>query len=68
METLLIIILAAGIGIFHNSYKPARYALDMEDGSKTHIGHKKAKSKGGEPTLANLEPQDQFYNQSQGNK
>jgi len=42
--------------------------LTLQDGSKTHIGHKKAKSKGGEPTLGNLEPQDQFYNQSQGNK
>jgi len=42
--------------------------LDLQDGSKTHIGHKKAKSKGGEPTLGNLEPQDQYYNQSQGNK
>ena len=41
--------------------------LDLQDGSKTHIGHKKAKSKGGEPTLDNLEPQGQFYNQSQGN-
>ena len=42
--------------------------LTLQDGSKTHIGHKKAKSKGGEPTLGNLEPQDQYYNQSQGNK
>ena len=42
--------------------------LTLQDGGKTHIGHKKAKSKGGEPTLGNLEPQDQFYNQSQGNK
>ena len=37
METLLIFFLAAGIGIFHNSNKPTRYALNMEDGSKTHI-------------------------------
>ena len=37
METLLIIILAAGIGIFHNTNKPTEYTLNMEDGSKTHI-------------------------------
>ena len=42
--------------------------LTLQGGGKTHIGHKKAKSKGGEPTLGNLEPQNQFYNQSQGNK
>ena len=37
METLLMIILAAGIGIFHNTNKPTRYALNMEDGSQTQI-------------------------------
>ena len=37
METLLIIILATGIGIFHNTNKPTIYALNMEDGSKTQI-------------------------------
>ena len=31
------IILAAGIGIFHNTNKPTRYALNMEDGSQTQI-------------------------------
>ncbi len=42
--------------------------LTLQDGTKTHIGHDLAKSKGGEPVLSNLEPQDQHYNQSQGNK
>ena len=37
METFLIIIFAAGIGIFHNSNKPTQYTLNMEDGSKTQI-------------------------------
>ena len=37
METLLLIFLAAGIGIFHNANKPTQYALNMEDGSQTQI-------------------------------
>ncbi len=31
------IILAAGVGIFHNNNKPTKYALGMEDGSQTKI-------------------------------
>ena len=37
METLFLIILAVGLGIFHNDSKPTEYALNMEDGSKTQI-------------------------------
>mgnify|MGYP001190763124 FL=1 len=37
METLLIVLLAAGVGIFHNSNKPTEYTLNMEDGSHTQI-------------------------------
>ena len=37
METLLLIFLAAGIGIFHNTNKPTQYALNMEDGSQAQI-------------------------------
>ena len=37
METLILIILAAGIGIFHDTNKPTPYSLRMEDGSQTNI-------------------------------
>ena len=37
METLLIVLLAAGVGIFHNSNRPTEYTLNMEDGSHTQI-------------------------------
>ena len=36
-ETILIIILAVGIGIYHNTNKPTEYELNMEDGSNTHV-------------------------------
>ena len=36
-ETLVIFILAVGLGIFHNDNKPTRYELKMEDGSQTQI-------------------------------
>ena len=36
-ETILIIILAAGIGMYHNTNKPTEYELNMEDGSNTHV-------------------------------
>ena len=41
METIILIILAAGIGIFHDTNKPTQYALKMEDGSQTSIMLKK---------------------------
>ena len=37
IETLLIIIIASGIGIFHNDNKPTKYELEMKDGSHTEI-------------------------------
>ena len=37
METLILIILAVGLGIFHNDNRPTQYALNMEDGSQTKI-------------------------------
>ena len=37
METLLLLILASGIGIMHNTNKPTQYELEMEDGSQTKI-------------------------------
>ena len=35
--TILLIILAAGIGIFHDTNKPTEYELSMEDGSNTYV-------------------------------
>ena len=37
VETLLLIIMASGIGIYHDTNKPTEYELNMEDGSNTHI-------------------------------
>ena len=37
METFLVILIAAGIGIYQDANKPTRYALNMEDGTQTHI-------------------------------
>ena len=37
METFLIILIATGIGIYHDTNKETRYTLSMEDGSQTHI-------------------------------
>ena len=37
METFLIILIATSIGIYHDTNKPTRYTLNMENGSKTHI-------------------------------
>ena len=35
--TILLIILAASIGIFHDTNKPTEYELSMEDGSNVHV-------------------------------
>ena len=35
--TILLIILAAGIGIYHDTNKPTEYELSMEDGSNVHV-------------------------------
>ena len=37
VETLLLIIMASGIGIYHDTNKPTEYELSMEDGSNTHV-------------------------------
>ena len=37
VETIIIIILAGGIGIYHDTNKPTEYELNMEDGSNTHV-------------------------------
>ena len=41
METTILVILTAGLALFHNANKPTEYALNMEDGSKTHVILKK---------------------------
>ena len=35
--TIFLIILAASVGIYHDTSKPTEYQLNMEDGSNTHI-------------------------------
>ena len=35
VETLFLIIMAVGIGLFHDTNKPTEYELSMEDGSNT---------------------------------
>ena len=37
METFLIILIATSIGIYHDTNKPTRYTLNMENGSQAHI-------------------------------
>ena len=37
VKTILLIITAIGVGIFHNDIKPTEYELSMEDGSNTHV-------------------------------
>ena len=37
VKTLFLIIMAGGIGLYHDSNKPTEYELSMEDGSNTHI-------------------------------
>ena len=37
VETLFLIIIGAGIGMYHDTNKPTEYELNMEDGSNTHI-------------------------------
>ena len=36
-DTLLILILSVGMGIFHNANKPTPYLLNMEDGTQEEI-------------------------------
>lgn len=37
IETVIIIIMAAGIGLFHNTNKPTQYELNMEDGTQAEV-------------------------------
>ena len=37
LETILLIITAVGMGIYHTDNKPTEYELSMEDGSNTHV-------------------------------
>ena len=37
VNTILLLIIASGLGIYHNSNKPTQYELNMEDGSNTHV-------------------------------
>ena len=37
LQTILLLIMATGIGIYHNTNKPIEYELKMEDGSNTHV-------------------------------
>ena len=37
VNTTLLLIIATGLGIYHNSSKPTQYKLNMEDGSNTHV-------------------------------
>ena len=37
VKTILLIITAIGVGIFHNDNKPTEYELSMDDGSIRHV-------------------------------
>ena len=37
VETLFLIIMAVGIGLYHDTNKPTEYELSMEDGSNTYV-------------------------------
>ena len=37
LQTIVLIIMASGIGIYHNSNKPTEYELNMEDGTHAEI-------------------------------
>ena len=37
IETIILIILAGGIGIYSDMNKPTQYELNMEDGTNTHV-------------------------------
>ena len=37
IETLVLIVLASGIGLYHDMNKPTEYVLSMENGSNTHV-------------------------------
>ena len=35
--TIILLIIAVGTGIYHDTNKPTEYELNMEDGSNTHV-------------------------------
>ena len=37
IEAVIIIIMAAGIGLYHDTNKPTQYELNMEDGTHTEV-------------------------------
>ena len=37
LETILLIIMGAILGLYHESNKPTQYELNMADGSNTHV-------------------------------
>ena len=37
LQTIVLIIMASGFGIYHNSNKPTEYELNMEDGSNALV-------------------------------
>ena len=37
IETVIIIIMASGIGLYHDTNKPTQYELNMEDGTQTEV-------------------------------
>ena len=37
VETILLIIMAVGMGLYHDTNKPTQYELNMEDGSNAHV-------------------------------
>ena len=37
VETLFLIIMAAGIGLYQEANKPTQYELNMEDGTNTEV-------------------------------
>ena len=37
IQTILVLAIGAGIGIYHDATKPTKYELEMEDGSQTQV-------------------------------
>ena len=37
INTIILLILATGLGIYHDTNKPTEYEINMEDGTNTHV-------------------------------